>query len=182
MKPTERRARNTGQAQGLRGEPDGTDSRRVCRCRFVVDACLVRGRCVGMPRGRTRLQRICPCLRHHRRQAFRVAAMRAPQPAAGLYTCVVPSRWFAHHLKRARNGHAPALAAFGSLSESTRSGAQATRLGRSTGKISGHLGHRKDPSPAMTARTRPLPTRTSIIRPQTKGRLPSFILSDALDQ
>ena len=49
------------------GEPDGTDSRRVCRCRFVVDACLVRGRCVGMPRGRTRLQRICPRLRYHRR-------------------------------------------------------------------------------------------------------------------
>jgi hypothetical protein len=104
------RARNTGQAQSLRGRTDGTDSRRVCRCRFVVDACLVRGRCVGMPRGRTRLQRICPRLRHRGRQAFRVAAMRAPQPAAGLHTCVVPSRWFAHQLNRPRNGHAPALA------------------------------------------------------------------------
>src|SRR5262249_53386459 len=65
------------------GGPDGTDSRRVCRCRFVADACLVRGLCVGLPRDRTRLQRIRPRLRHHRRQAFRVAAMRAPQPAAG---------------------------------------------------------------------------------------------------
>src|SRR5262249_19472831 len=92
------------------GGPDGTDSRRVCLCRFVADACLVRGLCVGLPRDRTRLQRIRPCLRHHRRQAFRVAAMRAPQPAAGLHACVVPSRWFAHHLDRTRNGHVLALA------------------------------------------------------------------------
>src|SRR5262249_60479394 len=63
------------------GGPDGTDSRRVCRCRFVADACLVRGLCVGLPRHRTRLQRIRPRLRHHRRQAFRVAAMRAPNPS-----------------------------------------------------------------------------------------------------
>src|SRR5262249_59250144 len=81
---TKTRAQNTGQAQSLGGEPDGTDSRHVCRCRFVVDACLVTGRCVGMPRGRTRLQRICPRLRHRRCQAFRFAAMRAPQPAASL--------------------------------------------------------------------------------------------------
>jgi hypothetical protein len=64
---------------------------------------------VGMPRGRTRLQRICPRLRYRRRQAFRVAAMRAPQPAAGLHTCVVPSRWFAYHLNRTRNGHVLSL-------------------------------------------------------------------------
>ena len=110
------RARNTGPAQSLSGEPDGTASCRVCNCRFVVDACLVRGRCVGMPRGRARLQRICPRLRHCRRQAFRVAAMRAPQPAAGLHTCVVPSRWFAHHLGRTRNGHVPTLAPAGRAS------------------------------------------------------------------
>src|SRR5262249_49471871 len=41
---------------------------------------------------------------------FRVAAVRAPQPAAGLHTCVVPSRWFVHHLDRTRNGHVLALA------------------------------------------------------------------------
>src|SRR5262249_33896134 len=75
------------------GGPDGTDSRRVCRCRFVADACLVRGLCVGLPRDRTRLHRIRARLRHHRRQAFRVAAMRAPQPAACLHACVVPPRW-----------------------------------------------------------------------------------------
>jgi hypothetical protein len=33
-----------------------------------------------------------PRLRDHRRQAC-VAAMRAPQPAAGLHACVVPPRW-----------------------------------------------------------------------------------------
>src|SRR5262249_55823017 len=104
------RARNTGPGPEPQGEPDGTDSRRVCRCRFIVAACLVRRRCVGMPCGRTRLQRICRRLRHRRRQAFRVAAVRAPQPAAGLHTCVVPSRWFAHHLDRTRNGHVLALA------------------------------------------------------------------------
>src|SRR5262249_37214354 len=42
---------------------------------------------------------------------FRVAAVRAPQPAAGLHTCVVPSRWFVHHLDRTRNGHVLALVA-----------------------------------------------------------------------
>jgi len=36
--------------------------------------------------------------------------VRAPQPAAGLHTCVVPSRWFVHHLDRTRNGHVLALA------------------------------------------------------------------------
>jgi hypothetical protein len=59
----------------------------------IVAACLVRRRCVGMPCGRTRLQRICRRLRHRRRQAFRVAAVRAAQPAASLHACVVPSRW-----------------------------------------------------------------------------------------
>src|SRR5262245_208595 len=102
------RARKPGSARASGGNRDGTDSRRVCRCRFVVDACLVRSRCVGMPRGRTRLQRICPRLRHRRCQAFCFAAMRAPQSAAGLHTRVVPARWFAHHLDRTRNGHAPA--------------------------------------------------------------------------
>ena len=91
------------------GGTDGTDCRRVCRCCFIIAPCLVRRRCVGMPCGRTRLQRICRRLRHCRRQTFRVAAMRAPQPAAGLHTCVVPSRWFAHHVDRTRNRHALAL-------------------------------------------------------------------------
>ena len=35
--------------------------------------------------------------------------MRAPQPAAGLHTCVVPSWWFAHYVDRTRNRHALAL-------------------------------------------------------------------------